>query len=122
MVSEVWVVMTEGVSEVEVETAASLLGRSGCVEDDEDGGSEDDDDASEEVEDVRTAELDVGLQNRNEDHGNATQRRETDQHHTSLPTTRRRPKTGQQRREREQGSCARGPLCADVWAARHGSV
>ncbi len=69
-------------------------------------------DASEEVEDVRTAELDVGLQNRNEDHGNATQRRETDQHHTSLPTTRRRPKTGQQRNESENKDLARGGLFA----------
>lgn len=112
VVSEVCVVMTEGVSEVEVETAASLLGCSGCVDDDDDGRSEDDDDAGEEVEDVRTAELDVGLQNGNEDHGNATQRRETDQHHTSLPTTRRRPKTGHERGEQEQGSCARGPVRA----------
>lgn len=60
-------VITEGVSEVDVETAASLLVEGGSggreVEEVEDGGSEDEEDeAGEEVEGVRTSELDVDLQ------------------------------------------------------------
>lgn len=75
VVREVWVVITDGVREVEVETAASLLvGRWRSRVDDGvsvvDGGvyrEDGDDEVSDgEVEDVRTAERDVDLQTAND--------------------------------------------------------
>lgn len=64
VVREVWVVMTDGVRDVEVETADALLGEGSGREDDGDGGGEDDDvdEMGDEVEEVRTAELDDDLQ------------------------------------------------------------
>ena len=75
VVSDVWVVMTEGVREVEVDMTASLLvGSFSREEDDEDKDDDDDadgrgdgggsDEEGGEVEDVRTAVLDGDLQAR----------------------------------------------------------
>lgn len=65
VVSEVWVVITEGVREVEVETAASLRveGGSGGRDDEEVGGEDDEvGSGAEEVEEVRISELGLNLQ------------------------------------------------------------